>query len=43
MKVFIHAHSPFDLDCNIRCGWYELGKQITEYKDGHQQLRELDQ
>ena len=31
MKVFLHNHGVFDKDCNKKCGWYEVGKQLTEY------------
>ena len=31
MKIFVHDHSPLASDCNNKCGWYELGIQLTFY------------
>ena len=32
MKVFLHNHGVFDSDCNEKCGWYEIGRQLTSYR-----------
>ncbi|MGA3020834.1 MAG: hypothetical protein ABSD68_02700 [Candidatus Micrarchaeales archaeon] len=30
-QIFVHDHSPLAKDCNPKCGWYALGKQLTSY------------
>ena len=30
-RVFLHNHGVFDSDCNEKCGWYEIGRQLTTY------------
>jgi hypothetical protein len=30
-KMYVHDHSPLAKECNVGCGWYELGEQLTFY------------